>query len=79
MFACQSQNKDAQMILEVLACFNLIEACTKLSIQKCYLLFYCICLILLLGLYQFLCTGHIFPTPSEGIMITSLSTIFVFK
>ena len=61
--------------LRVLACFNLIW----LSLQKCYLLPYCICLILLLRLYQFLCTGHIFPTPSEGIMITSLSTIFVYE
>ena len=40
----------------------MIEACTKLSLQICYLLLYCICLILLLRLYQFLCTRHIFPT-----------------
>ena len=43
-------------------------------------------LVILLHLFDFtfkiisiLCTGHIFPTPSEGITITSLSTIFDFK
>ena len=41
---------------------DLIEAYTKLSLQICYLLR----LILLLRLYQFLCTD-IFPTTPEGL------------
>ena len=35
---------------------DMIEAYIKLSLQVCYLLLYCICLILLLRLYRFLCT-----------------------
>ena len=51
--------------LQVLACFNLIYI--KLSLQICYVLLYCICLILRLRLYHFLSTVHIFPTTQEGL------------